>query len=649
MKRLWGPAGLALLLGIVGTCPTRADTLRLPSLIGDHMVVQQGTPIGVWGWDTPGHEIEVSMAGHQVTARTDDEGRFRVELPALEPGGPHVLIVEGSDRVVVRDVLVGEVWVGSGQSNMAYAFSRSQSAEEETPRADRPRVRLFTAAPRETAEPADDVAGSWVVATPETVQSFSAVAWYFGSRLHEELEVPVGLVVSCWPGTQGESWTPRRLLEADPELRPIVRDWDARPATERTVLDEPFEFELELGDVRLVPRESSTPPGRVIVGEPGPDDGSVRFGDGCTSSIPGATVSTIRPGPGGRPTAMRFAGSVRPGESGWAECPLNPEGDTADLSRFAAIELMARGTAPFTLMVDQPTVVDWDRYSGPTLEAGAVWSSHRVGLDDLRQAGWGVAHPLTLESLQSLLLGVTPPGWRPQLPGGLFNAMIAPLAPYAIRGVIWYQGEGNAGRPEQYRHLLPALIDGWRAAWDLGDFPFLVVQLPNYRPVRDEPSDSNWARLREAQLRTLEAVPSAGLVVTIDLGEAADVHPPYKREVGQRLARWALGTTYGQDLEYSGPLYNEMVRDGRKLRLRFDHVGGGLEARDGGPLRGFAVAGEDRWFHWARATVEGDTVVVWSDEVQTPVAARYAWADNPICNLVNAEGLPASPFRTDAW
>lgn len=611
------------------------------------MVVQQGIPVVVWGWDVPGRPIEVSIAGHRATTRTDGQGRFRVELPALQAGGPHEMRIGGSSHLVVRDVLVGEVWVGSGQSNMDYAFSRSDTAEEETPGADRPEIRLFKAETRESATPADDVVGSWVVATPESVQPFSAVAWYFGRTLQHELQVPVGLIVSCWSGTQAESWTPRQSLEEDAELRSIVRDWDARPTEDKTVLDGPFEFILELGDILFVPKDTSTPLGRLDVGEAGADDGAIRFGGQCTSNVPGAAVTTTRPGPEDRPTAMRFAGYVEPGEWGWADCPLDPGGGTADLSGFAAIELMARGSAPFTLMLDQPTVVDGDRYSSPTFVTRPQWQPYRIGLGEVSQAGWGVARPFTPGALRSLMLSVTPPGWHPRLPGGLFNAMIAPLTSYGIRGVLWYQGEGNAGRPGQYRHLLSALIGGWREAWGRGDFPFLVVQLPNYRAVQAEPADSNWARLREAQLHTLRTVPGTGLAVTIDLGEAADVHPPHKRDVGRRLARWALGTTYGRDIEYSGPLFEEMVREDGQLRLRFQHVGDGLVARGGGALRGFAVAGEDGRFRWARALIEGDSVVVWSDEVPVPVAARYAWADNPVCNLFNEEGLPASPFRTD--
>jgi sialate O-acetylesterase len=637
-----------LLLSLGTTFPARASSLRLPSLIGDHMVLQQGRPVVVWGWDAPGQTVEVTLAGHRSTARSDGDGRFRVELPAMKAGGPYEMTLAGSAHVIIRDVLAGEVWVGSGQSNMHYAFARSHAAAEETPHADQPEIRFFQVETRETAAPAEDVVGSWVVATPRSVQPFSAVAWYFGSMIHRELKVPVGLVVSCWPGTSGESWTPRRLLETDSALRSIADEWDARPPEKRHVLDGPHSFELEFGDLHLVPGHSSTPPGLVAVGDSEPPPGARLLGGPCTSSVPGASVEAIHPGPGGPATAARFAGYVKPGESAWAECPLGFGQRASDLSAFRAVEVTARGSDRFTLMVEQPTIVDWDRYSSSPLSATAGWQRFRIELDELRQAGWGVARPFTPEVIQSLMLEVEPPASSPALPGGLFNAMIAPLTPYGIRGVIWYQGEGNAGRPSQYRHLLPALIRGWREAWDLGAFPFLVVQLPNYRAVRDEPGDSDWARLREAQRLTVESVPGTGLAVTIDLGEAADVHPPNKRDVGRRLARWALGTTYGRELVYSGPLFEEMVREGHRIRLRFRHVGGGLVAR-GGELRGFAVAGEDRRFHWARAAIEGDGVSVWSDQVETPVAVRYGWADNPVASLYNAEGLPASPFRTDAW
>jgi sialate O-acetylesterase len=243
---------------------------------------------------------------------------------------------------------------------------------------------------------------------------------------------------------------------------------------------------------------------------------------------------------------------------------------------------------------------------------------------------------------------VAPPGaGNPNSPTVLYNAMVAPLVPYAIRGVIWYQGEANAGRGKQYRTLFPAMIRDWRAAWGQGDFPFLYVQLANWQPRKPEPSESGWAELREAQLMTLKE-PATGMAVIIDIGEAEDIHPRNKHDVGHRLAVWALAKTYGKKIEYSGPLYESHKVEGTMVRVRFTHAGG-LKAMNGGAVEGFAVAGADKKFVWAKAKIEGDSVVVWSDSVASPVAVRYAWADNPAANLYNGTGLPASPFRTNEW
>jgi sialate O-acetylesterase len=259
-----------------------------------------------------------------------------------------------------------------------------------------------------------------------------------------------------------------------------------------------------------------------------------------------------------------------------------------------------------------------------------------------------VKHDFTPQAITAIMIEpLTVPALRP--PSGMYNGMIAPLLPFAIRGAIWYQGEGNAGRAYQYRKLLPAMIRSWRNAWGEGDFPFLIVQLPNYRERRDQPSESDWAELREAQAMTAASVPHAGMSVNIDLGEAGDVHPREKREVGARLARYALGSIYGMEQVYSGPVYESMRIDGARVRLRFNQMGSGLTARDGDKLRGFAIAGADKKFVWADAAVEGGEVIVSSPAVPKPVAVRYAWADNPDANLANREGLLASPFRTDDW
>jgi sialate O-acetylesterase len=296
----------------------------------------------------------------------------------------------------------------------------------------------------------------------------------------------------------------------------------------------------------------------------------------------------------------------------------------------------------------QPSISDWDNYSVDSVRATGDWKQITVSFKDLKQDGWGVAKAFTPESLSGIRIVSMPVVGDPDRPpSGLYEGMITPLKNFQIRGAIWYQGEGNTWRAYQYRTLLPALIKGWRQAWGEGDFPFLIVQLPN-QGSSPELGDSIWAELREAQIFTQRSVANTGLAVTIDVGEAKNLHPPRKAEVGQRLALWALGTTYGKKIEYSGPLYDSMKISSHEIQINFTHTGLGLEAR-GGQLKGFAIAGADRKFHWADARIEHDTVIVSSSDVSAPVAVRYAWAGSPECNLYNKGGLPASPFRTDNW
>jgi sialate O-acetylesterase len=320
----------------------------------------------------------------------------------------------------------------------------------------------------------------------------------------------------------------------------------------------------------------------------------------------------------------------------------------ADMSRYAGIRFWVRGNGQFQLEILQPTISDWDNYAAKIIHAAPEWGQITILFKDVKQAGWGVSKPLTLQSLTGFqFVNMTSAGDPERPPSGLFHGMIAPLEEYRIRGALWYQGEGNTWRAYQYRRLLPALIAGWRKGWGEGDFPFLIVQLANHGSS-PELGDSIWAELREAQFLTARAVPNTGLAVSIDVGEPRNLHPPRKEEIGHRLALWALGTTYGEKIVYSGPLYDSMKIEGENVRVHFHYAGSGLEAR-GGPLKGFAIAGSDRIFHWAEARIEGDAIVVSSPDVKAPVAVRYAWASSPYCNLYNKEGLPASPFRTDDW
>jgi sialate O-acetylesterase len=483
--------------------------VRLPSVIGDHMVLQQGTSAPIWGWAEPGETVTVTLGPCKASATACDRGKWMVNLDAMESGGPHRMTVRGKNTITLEDVLVGEVWVCSGQSNMQWPVSASTNAEEEIAAADYPRLRLFTVARKTADAPRDDCEGSWAACTPETVPGFSAVAYFFGRYLHKELDVPVGLVNTSWGGTPAEAWTSLDAQQGVPELEPTLARWNQQ------------------------------------ISQYDPQAAQQRY----EKALEAWKQAADKAKPEGKPAPRR------------PRAPSNP--------------------------ADSP---------------------HR--------------------------------------PASLYNGMIAPLIPFAIRGAIWYQGESNASRAEQYLTLFPAMIRNWRDKWGQGDFPFLFVQLAPYRYGNADPR--NCAELREAQRLTLETVPNTGMAVTTDIGNVQDIHPKNKQDVGRRLALWALAKTYGQDLVYSGPLYESMSVEGDKIRVRFTHTGGGLVAK-GGPLTHFTIAGKDGEFVPATATIEGETVVVHSDQVSDPVAVRFGWRDDAEPHLFNEAGLPASPFRTDEF
>ena len=450
---------------LVGWTTISAAAVKLPAVFGDNMVLQRGRPLPVWGWADKGAEVTVSIAGQNQTAKADENGRWKVTLDKLDVGDPLTMTVKDSsgDTLIFHNLLVGEVWLCSGQSNMVMGLAAANNGTREAAEADYPAIRLFFVPEVKALHPADDLAGKWAVCTPQNVVraapgSFSAAAYFFGRQLHKELGVPVGLIQSSWGGTPAEFWTSRQTLESDPALKTLV--------------------------------------------------------------------------------------------------------------------------------------------------------------------------------------------WRPDS-SSLYNGMIAPLVPFAIRGAIWYQGESNVSRAYQYRTLFPAMIADWRAAWGQGDFPFGFVQIAPFRYAGQNPA--NCAELWEAQLMTLKNVPHTGMAVTTDIGNVKDVHPKNKQEVGRRLALWALAKVYGRDVAYSGPIYKSMKVEGNKIRLNFDHADGGLAASDGKPLTDFTIAGEDRRFVPAVAEIDGDSIVVHAEGVARPVAVRFAWRDDATPNLVNKAGLPASPFRTDQW
>ena len=623
----------------------------LPNLIGDHMVLQQGREIHIWGKADPGEKIVVSLVGTSRTTITNPRGRWSVRLPAMHAGGPFSLAVAGKKTILIKDVMIGEVWIASGQSNMTFALSGSTGADQEIPKADYPNLRLFNVPRKISLAPqVDTLPASWQPCTPDTVKDFSAVAYYFARDLHRKLKVPIGIIEAAWPGTTIEEWIAPEAVKQDPQIEPILEEWNRSEGDTFTASRAPFD--LAFDDFELIP-EPSHP------GKPLPlanfDDGSAHTAFGGDwfydwRAAPETTFALISPGRGGTGFAAQVAGRIDASDDSRVTAKFQPDGLPVDLSSYAGIRFWVRGHGSFRFRSLQSTITDWDDYATSLLHASGDWTQVTIWFRDLHQEGWGVVKEFTPAALTGFVLENVPPaGYPHRRASGLYQGMIAPLLPYSFRGAIWYQGESNALKAQQYRVLLPNLIQSWRSASHYAAMEFLIVQLPNHGASPDHPTESAWAELREAQLFTLNKIPHTGLAVTIDVGDPKDIHPHRKAEVGQRLALWALGVTYETPVVYSGPRYQSMSVEGNAIRIRFVHADGGLRAKGGGIPQGFAIAGEDRQFHWAQASIEGSSIIVSSPEVAAPVAVRYAWADSPDCDLSNAEGLPASPFRTDSW
>jgi sialate O-acetylesterase len=487
---------LAVFVGLITLSGTCTGDVRVPAIIGDHMVLQQGQRDRVWGWADPNEEITVTIDGQTHKANAGSDGKWSVSLDPMRAGGPHTLVVQGKNTLKFNDVLIGEVWICSGQSNMQWSVNISKDADIEKLTADYPKIRLISVPNLGTQEPRDTFNGKWSVCSPESVGNFSAVGYYFGRQLHETLDIPIGLVNNAWGGSACEAWVRRDLLEQDERYKPLIERWVRNETT----------FE-----------------------------------------------------------------------------ELSQKSDLND--------------------------------------------------DQKKQ----------LTSLQQQMRGNA-------RPGNIYNGVLKSHIGYGVRGAIWYQGESNAGRAYQYRDLFPLMIKSWRDEWAQGDFSFYWVQLADFLAEKPEPGDSSWAELREAQTMTMTKLPRTGEAVIIDLGEGNDIHPRNKQDVAKRLARWALAKDYGVQVTHQSPTFKAMEKQDNKVTLTFDHAGKGLRSFDTNEPRGFAIAGDDRKFLWAQAKIVApDKVVVWNDQVSHPEAVRYAWADNPVCNLYSSDGLPVTPFRTDDW
>jgi sialate O-acetylesterase len=500
---------LALLALLAGGSSLFAAAFRLGSPLSDHMVLQREKPVAVWGWADAGESVTVAFAGQSKSATAAADGKWMLKLDALTASAePRSLLVTGKDghKLEVKDVLVGEVWLGSGQSNMSFTVQSANNFDAEKAAANYPLIREYHEASNPTTEPQAEGKGRWSACTPATVGGYSAVLYFFGRELHREVGVPVGLINTSVGGTPIEAWTAAAVQLADPTTKDryeaSLKNFDAFDPAKATAL-----FEKQL--------------------------------------------------------------------SAWKTAVEKAKAEGKDLPRKPYEPISFRAT-----------------HGGPA---------------------------------------------------GLYNAKVVNLAPYTLRGMLWYQGEGNAGAPELYHRQLKALVTSWRALW-ADEVPFAWVQLPNFTSPGE-----GWPRIRESMMKTLE-LPKTGMAITIDLGDAKDIHPKNKQDVGKRLSLWALGTVYGKSVPaISGPLPAGATIDGDAITVSFKHANGGLKSMDGGALKGFQIAGSDQQWKPADAKIVGETVVVRSAEVAAPVAVRYAWKDWPEYSLANGAGLPASPFRTDDW
>lgn len=516
------PFSIPSLLTAVALSSFAQAEVKPNPLFSDGAVLQQNADVPVWGTANEGEKVTVEFDG-QTASATSKDGKWMVHLKPHKSGGPFVLKIAGDNTLSINNILVGEVWVCSGQSNMEFQFYRAANAATERPLADYPKFRMFVTARKSSPLPATEVAGKWVECSPATVNGFSAVGYFFGRDLHKATGFPVGMIHSSVGGTPIQAWTSLAGFAREPRLQPYVDAANSLPAAKAAYPQELADYQVKL--------------------KAWEDE----FGAGYKASLNVWTQENQKAKAEGKP-AIPKPTPARP----MPAAPRSPDGGSS--------------------------------------------------------------------------------------PTALYNGMIAPLIPYAIKGVIWYQGEANHAQWREYRSLLPRLIADWRENWHQGEFPFLFVQIAPNNAINPE--------LREAQLLTWAKTPNTAMTVTTDVGEATDIHPTRKEPVGARLALAARAVAYGEKIEYSGPVFDSVKIDQNRAVLSFKHLGGGLFAKDGA-LKGFTIAGTDKKFVPAKADILGETVVVSAAEVPQPLAVRYGWANVPDVNLYNKEGLPASPFRTD--
>jgi len=619
--------------------------VRLPRLVRDSMILQRDTKINIWGWAAKNEKINIKFNKKSYKTTTGSDGKWLIQLPPMKAGGPYTMDIAGSNNLSLKEILIGDVWICSGQSNMVHQMNiHDVTYAKDIAEANNPQIRHFWIPTLTNLQgPQDDLpTGYWKSAIGDDVRPFSAVAYFFAKKLYEKYHVPIGLINASVGGTPIEAWTSEEgLKDLSTMQATITRNKDTayvngtnRAAFSNATRPQPNDLgmlgEKKWFDVSYVPK------GWKTINIPGYwEDQGLKDLNGVVwyrkeIDIPAAMT--------GKPARV-FLGRIVDadvlyinGKQVGATTYMYPQRrynvppDLLKAGKNIFVVKVTNNAGKGGFVPDKPYCI----FTGnDTIDLKGYWQ-YKVGEAYKPQTPGGGG-------------GIS----AQNQPTGLYNAMIAPLINYSAKGFLWYQGEANTNRAEEYAKLQPAQIIDWRTKWKQGDLPFLYVQLPGFMDYNYLPSESQWAALRESQLRSL-SVPNTAMVVAIDLGEWNDIHPDNKKTVGERLALAAEKLAYGENIVYSGPIYESSKVEGNKITISFGSVGSGLIANDGEELSEFAIAGADKKFVWAKAKIEGDKIIVWNDSVVSPMYVRYAWADDPVNpNLFNKEGLPASPFRTD--
>jgi sialate O-acetylesterase len=611
-------------------------------IFGDNMVMQRGKPNTIWGWSEPGDHVVARIGEQTASAVAGADRRWLVSIQPPPAGGPYTIRITGHDTVELHDVLVGDVWLCGGQSNMQVGLGMTFTGPADVKAANNPEIRFFSVASQTAYRHADVVEGSWKAVSPETADRVSAVAYYFARRVQQDIHVPIGLIVDALGGTPAEAWTSaaalRPLHDFDIPLAELERlSSEGAPEYGNYVMHWYDQYDIGLKGNWAAPDldDSSWKP----VDIPG---GFADLGVPETPALAWFRREIVLPDPLPAGRTLLFLGSVERmdtayingtfvGASAWVENPrvyFVPEGLLKPGRNTLAIRVLK--TKPDGGFLGKPEELHLMLGDKSIVQLAGKWKGQ-----------------LSVDARPPQPLPIAFENW-PVMPSVLYEGMLAPIAPLAITGALWYQGEQNSERGYQYRKILPVMVADWRRLFGQGNFPFYIVSLPAFKHRSATPVDDAWAETRESQAITAASVPNSCLAVTIDTGDPDNIHPKDKQPVGERLALCALAKNYGEKVAYSGPTLKTVERLPGSIRLHFANADGGLVVK-GSKLEEFAIAGEDRRWSWADARIDGDTVVVSSPSVANPKEVRYAWQSNPAATLFNLAGLPAAPFRTDDW